>query len=525
MRRPSRPAAVLAATIFVATMLLAAAAPLFAAGATDPQSGLETGLPAQAEPVSALRPAQAPPPASTPTPVPDASLPAPATPVPNASPNAAPTGPDLPDLRWRQQPPIPFVSMAVPTAGSVPPAASPSAGSAACGADAALGAAEDDYDLPMPWGEASFEAYRKGYLSDGGRKWLQAMVERGRPWMSFIMERIYAYGLPEELAWLPIIESEFTPNAVSKSGAVGLWQFMRNSVGGYGIRIDDWVDERRDFMKATDAALRKLADNYDTLGDWNLALAAYNMGLGAISRAVAAGGTKDFFALRDSGRLSRETSAYVPKFLAVASILRHPARFGMSLAWDGPVEWETVELGRSVDLGLLASAAGLPVERLRAANAELRYTVTPPWLGYRLKVPAGASQPVEAALSDPAKKLLRYTLRTVRSGDSVSAISRDYGTPIQMIVDANPGLQPSHIRIGQILVIPMLKDGAPPPPPVPIDDAPPFAGTYTVVKGDSLWSLALRFDVRPETLAERNGLELSSVLREGMSLSVPITKP
>lgn len=456
----------------------------------------------------------------------------------------------LPDTRWRQArpeglpPPAPApAAVSAPISG--PPLALPAAEGAplgppdpkdaAGGAEGALAltgagleaptAPRSRGELPMPWGEPSFEGYRANYLSDGGKKWLAAMAERGRPWMSFIMERIYAYGLPAELAWLPIIESEFTPSAVSRSGAVGLWQFMKNSVGGYGIRIDEWVDERRDFMKATDAALRKLEDNYQSLGDWNLALAAYNMGLGAVSRAAAAGGTKDFFALRAAGRLSRETSAYVPKFLAVASILREPARYGLPLRWEAPVEWETVEPERSVDLGLLASAAELPLDKLRSANAELRYAVTPPWKGYLLKVPAGAAAPIEALLADPSRKLLRYALHSVRSGDSVSAISRAYGAPIQLIVDANPGLQPSRIRIGQVLVIPLLKDASPPPPPVPVDDAPPFTGRYTVVKGDSLWSLALRFDVRPEILAERNGLELSSVLREGMSLSVPITKP
>lgn len=384
---------------------------------------------------------------------------------------------------------------------------------------------EGDFDLPMPWGEPSFEAYRAGYLTEGGRRWLAAMVDKGRPWMSFIMERIYAYGLPAELAWLPIIESEYSAYAVSKSGAVGMWQFMRNSIAGYGIKIDDWVDERRDFMKATDAALRKLADNYNTLGDWNLALAAYNMGLGAVSRAAAAGHTKDFFALREEGRLSRETSSYVPKFLAVASILREPARYGFTLSWDEPTEWETIEPDRSVDLGLLSSASGISLERLRSANAELRYTVTPPWKGYQLKVPEASVDSIKTALADRSRKLLRYTLHTVRSGDSVSAISRAYGAPIQLIVGANPGLQPSLIKIGQVIVIPVLRDGPPPQPPVLVDDAPPFKGSYTVTKGDSLWSLALRYGVRPEILAERNGLELTSVLREGMSLSVPITNP
>ncbi|HUX39614.1 MAG TPA: LysM peptidoglycan-binding domain-containing protein [Rectinemataceae bacterium] len=505
--------------------------PIEATGAaTAPSAPLTTEVSAllPAQPTSGILPdtrwRHVPPPgfqpesASIPEPAP---VPTPAPSLPSAPPPAAEstTAPEAPAL------PAALVVSSAQATTSPEPVPQPAQAPAIPASAAPPSVKPGDYDITIPWGEPTFEAYRAGYLSEGGRKWLSAMVERGRPWMSIIMQKIYAYGLPEELAWLPIIESEFTANAVSRSGAVGMWQFMRNSVGGYGIRIDDWVDERRDFMKATDAALRKLADNYSTLGDWNLAIAAYNMGLGAISRAVAAGGTRDFFALRKAGLLSKETSAYVPKFLAVASILRHPARFGMELSWDPPVEWETVEPDRSVDLGLLAVASGVSVERLRTANAELKYAVTPPWKGYRLKVPDGAAAPIIAALDDPAKKLLRYTLHTVRSGDSVSAISRAYGAPVQLIVDANPGLQPSRIKIGQVLVIPVLKDGTPPPPPVPVDDAPPFTGSYSVAKGDSLWSLALRFGVRPETLAERNGLELASVLREGMSLSVPITQP
>ena len=561
------------AAFFQASLLLAASG-TFTATDPDTNPGGSGASPPVATPVSALlpsqatagvlpdtrwrhvRPADAPPAEAFAAAAETASAPAvsavtpstpavsaatPSGPVPSAATQDAPAG--AADtaalvLASAQLPSSPD-SLAGPPAPSAPPAdgsttppavssTTPPAASSTTPPASTLpppGTLPGDYDLTMPWGEPSFEAYRAGYLSEGGKKWLTAMVERGRPWMSFIMQKIYAYGLPSELAWLPIIESEYTANAVSRSGAVGMWQFMRNSVGGYGIRIDDWVDERRDFMKATDAALRKLADNYATLGDWNLAIAAYNMGLGAISRAMALGGTRDFFALRDAGRLSRETSAYVPKFLAVASILDHPARFGMPIAWDPPVEWETVEPKRSVDLGLLALASGIPVQKLRIANAELKYAVTPPWKGYLLKVPDGTAAPIVAALDDPAKKLLRYTLHTVRSGDSISAISRGYGTPVQLIVDANPGLQPSRIMVGQVLVIPVLKDGTPQPPPVPVDDAPPFTGSYSVTKGDSLWSLALRFGVRPETLAERNGLELTSVLREGMNLSVPITKP
>ncbi len=389
-------------------------------------------------------------------------------------------------------------------------------------------AEEARYGIDMPWGEERFESFRSAYLSEGGRKWLEAVTLRAKPYLPYIAERIRFYGLPEELAFLPVIESEYSSKAVSRSGAAGLWQFMKNSIGGYGIRVDDWVDERRDFMKSTDAALRKLADNYAYFGDWPLALAAYNAGLGAVSRAVKKAASAetpapDYWELRRRGLLSKETAGYVPKFLAAASILRYPARHGLSVSWEEPEAWEALELAKPVDLVLLSEAASIPLDLLKAANAELRYTVTPPYAGHKVKVPAGRAEAIRAVLDDPARKLVRYHLHKVRSGDTLSALSRHYGTPVAMILQANPGLRADLLRIGQVLVVPALKEAGPPPaPPRPDGAGIDFSGTYVVRKGDSLWAIALRHEVQPEVLAERNGLTLESVIREGMSLRVPI---
>ncbi|HET7838652.1 MAG TPA: LysM peptidoglycan-binding domain-containing protein [Rectinemataceae bacterium] len=409
-----------------------------------------------------------------------------------------------------------------------PAEATPDPGWGAAGPPCAGRAAAASYGLAMPWGQEDFEAFRAAYLSPDGRKWLEAVMQRARPYLGYIEERLRLYALPEELAFLPVVESEFSPKAVSRSGAAGLWQFMRNSISGYGMRIDDWVDERRDFMKSSDGALRKLADNYSTFGDWNIAIAAYNAGAGALGRAIVAArrdgsDSPDYWELRRRGLLSRETSAYVPKFLAIASILMHAGRSGLATSWDSPKSWEAFPPGKPIDLSLLASAAGLDLGLLRAANPELRYGVTPPTPGYLLKVPSEALPVVKAVLEDPGRALIRYYLHTVRSGDTLSAISRRFGTPISAILQANPGLRPDLIRLGLSIVVPAFKDG-----PAPEEAAPSkgenldFSGSYTVAKGDSLWALSLRFNVQPEALAERNGLSITSVIREGMTLRVPI---
>lgn len=378
----------------------------------------------------------------------------------------------------------------------------------------------DGLAMEIPWENERFRKFREAYLSPGGRKWLEAVAARSVPFASYVYERILWYGLPEELFHLPVIESEWSPRAVSRSGAVGLWQFMRNSIAGYDMRIDDWVDERRDFMKSTDAALRKLRTNYESLGSWEMALAAYNAGLGAVSRAAAAAGTRDYWELSARGLLPAEAVSYVPKFLAAVSVLGRAGRNGLSLQDSPPVSWERVELYRPVDLSLLSEASGLPLSVLRSGNPELRYDVTPPEGRYALKVPAESAPAVREVLARPGFQAMRYYQHRVRSGDTLSALARHYEVTVPLILRLNPGVRAEAIRIGSTLLIPALKEKAPYAPPSPSETLD-FSGSYVVSKGDTLWSISLRYGIQPETLAERNGLDISSIIREGMTLKVP----
>jgi membrane-bound lytic murein transglycosylase D len=382
-------------------------------------------------------------------------------------------------------------------------------------------AGPERFSLALPTGEPQYERFRAAYLTTGGRKWLEAVYERSRPYASYILERIRYYGLPEELFFLPFIESEYSSKAVSRSGASGLWQFMKNSVGGYDMRIDDWVDERRDFMKSTDGALRKLRYNYERFGDWLLALAAYNCGAGAMDRAIKAGGIADYWALRERGLLPKETAAYIPKFLAVVSLAMHGGRNGLTTSWTPSIEWERVPLDRPVDLAMLASVAQVPLELVKTGNPELRYGVTPPDGRYAVKVPTAYAEDVRRAVAS-RQTLVSVYLHTVRSGDTVSALAKHYGVSVAMIEKMNPGLVPSRIRIGQSIVIPAFKDAKPYVSAREDDGKLAFDGRYVVIKGDTLWSISLRYGVQPEVLAERNGMNLTSVLREGLSLAVPI---
>jgi membrane-bound lytic murein transglycosylase D len=365
------------------------------------------------------------------------------------------------------------------------------------------------------------QKYIAQYSSPGGLAWLATAMERGAPYLSFIREEIAARGLPPELIYLPVIESAYVPTAVSRSGAAGLWQFMRNSIAPFDIRITDWVDERRDFWKSTTGALSKLEENYRFFGDWPLALAAYNAGLGAIRRTLAGAGSAGYWTLAENRLLKNETIQYVPRFLAVAYILSNPRRFGMTGAWPEDPQWTRVPVGRAVDLGLLAEYAGIDGDGLKRANRELLYSVTPPNPDYHLKVRSADAPAVQAVLERTDLVFIKYYFHTVRSGDTLSAIGRHYGVSADQIVSSNPGTQPRYLKIGTRLIIPALKEVGPYQPARNTAPAGPASGSHLVKRGESLWSISLAYNVDPETLAEANGMALNDTLREGRSLKIP----
>ena len=173
----------------------------------------------------------------------------------------------------------------------------------------------------IPHDHPLIEKFRKQYMSTDGYNYLSKIMKRSAPYRDFIIELLETENMPAELLFLPVIESGFFETATSKSGAVGIWQFMKNSIGGYNIHIDDWVDERRDPWKASIAAVKKLKWNYSQFNDWPLALAAYNSGAGTIRTAIKKAGKADYWYLAEHGYLKKETLYYVPKFLAIAEIL------------------------------------------------------------------------------------------------------------------------------------------------------------------------------------------------------------
>ncbi len=309
------------------------------------------------------------------------------------------------------------------------------------------------YWLAVP-DEDVIDRYVAGLLASR-RDWLQLVLDRSRQYGGFIAEQVRARGLPRELAFLPALESGFQSRALSPKGAAGLWQLMRNTASPYGLRIDHWLDERRDFWKATEASLSKLADNHRRFGDWDLALAAYNCGAGRLSRIVRQNPGLDYWGLRRKGVLPRETAAFVPQFMALARILSHPGRHGLSRGWDPSPRWTRVPVEGSVDLRILARESGVPLEILAAANPELNFSMTPPRsYGYMLKVPQEHTRAVTETLSSAAVPLLDFAVHVVRAGDTLSEIAQSFGVSVALIMEFNPSVKPRALRIGSHILVP-----------------------------------------------------------------------
>lgn len=204
---------------------------------------------------------------------------------------------------------------------------------------------------------------------------LERSLSNGKFYESFIRERIDHYGLPQELYYLPVIESRYINNAQSWVGAMGIWQFMSQSATPYGLQINSNRDERKDFMLATDAALKKLRYNYRETGDWLLALSAYNCGLGCVKRAVKRSGLNDFWALNKAGLLPDETLDYIPKLLAVIYIASND---DYDIDPKGNrYRWTQIELKKSINLRHFSKETGISYAILKQANAELPGDITP----------------------------------------------------------------------------------------------------------------------------------------------------
>jgi membrane-bound lytic murein transglycosylase D len=306
------------------------------------------------------------------------------------------------------------------------------------------------------------------YYLTTGRGSMVKYLERSGAYFPMIEDVLAEKGLPEDLKYLPIIESGFSPYAYSPAAASGLWQFIPSTGRRFGMQIDEWVDERRDPLKATYAAAGYLTFLYDMFDDWALALAAYNCGEACVSRSIANSGSHNYWDLA----LPAETMDYVPKVVAAATIARDPESYGFSVQPDPPIQLKRIPLGGVADLRSLSAKTGLDYDQVKLFNPELKSANTPPnRTPYELNIPLVHAEKFEQSLAslgasaylspDDVKKLTappqtvsrsKLVYYKVKKGDSLGKIARRYKTTVTSIKRLNR-IKGSSIRAGQTLKI------------------------------------------------------------------------
>jgi membrane-bound lytic murein transglycosylase D len=369
-------------------------------------------------------------------------------------------------------------------------------------------------------------------------RWL---VREGR-YRDLILQELAAAGLPEELLYLSMLESGFSPTAVSRAGAVGLWQFMAATGRASGLRVDDWVDERRDPVAATRAAIEHLTVLHNELGDWALAAAAYNAGLGRVRRTRGSSGA-GYFDLTLNGRLPAETRSYVPLILAASHVARHREHYGFrEVEPVSALAYDTVHVDGRTRLSVLAQVMGLPQEEVTALNTHLVRGAAPPGRSYAVRVPVGsrAFHVAERLAAIPADDRLlpeyREIYAVVRPGDSWWRIARNHGVTVRDLRARNPRVG-DVIHPGMRLLVDrrVVRDGegggrpaaasastsSPAAASTPVRTASASASsaaggtTYRVRRGDTMSGIAAARGIRLADLAHWNGMSAPRPLREG----------
>ncbi len=296
------------------------------------------------------------------------------------------------------------------------------------------------------------------YYSITAKNSFHELLERSGKYMPMIAKVLKQEGLPEELGYLALLESEFVVNATSRSGAVGLWQFIAPTARRYGLRVDRWVDERRDPVKSTRAAAAYLKDLHDYYGRWFLATAAYNAGPGNVDKALRQTRAKDFWSIRAKARLNEETRNFVPRFVAIALIAGNPQKYGFhDIVYPPPLDYEEVELAAPMKLEMLAKLAETNVSTIRNLNPALLRQATPPGESvYRLNLPVGQASTFLAKLNDKLlekdREPVKVVTHEVKKGETLFSIARLYGLTARALMEFN-GLKTARIRIGQKLAI------------------------------------------------------------------------
>jgi membrane-bound lytic murein transglycosylase D len=388
-----------------------------------------------------------------------------------------------------------------------------------------------EFDIPIVINERVEHFVQ--YFQTAARKVFINWLARSERYIPFMKNLLRESGLPEDLVYMALIESGFNPYAYSRRKASGPWQFIYFTGKKYGLKVNWWVDERRDPEKSTIAAAKYLKDLYDLFECWYLAAAGYNAGEGKIINAMKRYRTEDFWELTKYRYLKRETKDYVPQMIAAALIAKDPEKYGfVGIEYQEPFQYDKVKVPAVTDLRLIAKACEVPVEEVKDLNPELLRWCTPPdCQEYETRIPFGKKdlflKNFEAL---PHQERFQFKTHIVRKGDTLGGIARLYRVDLEPILELNRLKRSSLLSIGMNLIIPVPKNAriAGVPERKVERESQPLGSeestyiTYTIKRGDSLWSIANEMGVNIGTLSRWNNLHPDKKLMPGDKLKIRI---
>jgi membrane-bound lytic murein transglycosylase D len=393
------------------------------------------------------------------------------------------------------------------------------------------------YDIPMVWNDRVLKAMY--YYVHSRKETVSRWFIRSAQYLPFMKKMFAENNLPIDLAYLPLIESGFNPSAYSPARASGIWQFISTTGQLYGLRHTYWIDERRDPVKSTIAAVNYLRKLFNDFNDWHLALAAYNCGEGGLGRAITRSDSKNYWQLT----LPKETMNYVPSYLAALTIAKNPDCFGF--ASDGikdTFSLDTVLISECIDFNDIANGIGVGIDTLRKINPHILHWCTPPDISnVTLYLPSGYAQNFKNFYSSlPAEKKVKWYRYKVKSGDNISSIAHKFNLPVDAIRTVNR-MKNNRIIAGRYLFIPFPSNGSDVETQkafnkievqgqeqekrsIPKNEQnsthPENKIRYSVKQGDTVWELASLFGVSAEDICKWNNLTMEAQIKAGDILSI-----
>ncbi len=390
---------------------------------------------------------------------------------------------------------------------------------------------EEEIEVVLNWQTE----YWVKYFSGKGRKFFEKWLERVGQYRGIIEPILVSCDVPRDLIFLSVIESGLNLNARSNVKATGPWQFMAGTGRLFGLRINWWIDERKDIEASTFAAAHYLKHLHNLFGNWQLALAAYNSGEYRVASAISKQKTDDYWKLR----LPNQTRWFVPKFMAALEIGRNPVKYGFENPADDPIRYDVVRIDKSTDLRIMAKSAGCPLTTLKNLNPALLRWATPPGMIVDIKVPEGTAECVLNTLAGiPPEERISCISHTVRKGETLSKIAEKYDISLSELKSVNDVPSTHKIKIGQVLQIPsqdpvetagnVSRPSYKIPPGLPekiilkTEKIPEGYEkiSYTVKNRDTLSQIAEKFNVDLNMLRSWNNLRSKSVIHPGDNLAI-----